>query len=309
MSITSLKKQVLDEILRIIRHLDHTGKNTEYYKNFIGKMSEKEFSRWFRNFLEDKDENLYLEFTADDEPSIEDIRKSAKTAGIPLEHRVYYRHGAFQDAPTSTREPVMLGVITTKMLQQTTPLKVKRGDDVGNRSVRTGQVTGSSRVVNLSEPERNALLAVGAKSVIKELSGPRADAQNAKSEMYQRIANGESISLDDLTDDPADKTASVTFHVYMLGGCIETDIIDTGMLLKQTRDSELNKALQGARVLESDASWSEHESWMQNILEEVDTIDRALDVLPEDLDARAQTEIDQVRDIADLIVSTISQGE
>jgi hypothetical protein len=233
--VKGLRRDTLDIIKRGFQDIDTPDRsNTKFYENMISQMSDDKFVEWMLEFLQNDDENLYLEVDGDNEPDIRDIRRCAERLNIPLEYKLYYRHGVYADQPMPTMEPVIVGIVPVKMLQQTTPIKVKRGHSIDNRSTRTGQVTGKSKVAAISEPERNALIAIGADNVIKELTGPRADNQEAKNILYERIANGEPARLSELPNRPQDKTSMVTLNTYFIGACLESDILGNGLVLPKT---------------------------------------------------------------------------
>jgi hypothetical protein len=272
MNVAQMKKDIIKLITKGFAEIDTpTKQNTEFYRKMIDSMPEQKFIKWLKGFLEDPDQNLYLEIDTDNEPSIDKIQKAAKDLGIPLEYPVYYRHGIFANNPKPTLEPVMVGIIPIKMLQQTTPIKVKRGHNISHRSSRTGQVIGKSKVVAVSEPERNALLAIGATNTLKELTGPRADNQKAKQILYERIANGEPLRLADMPDEPEDKTSMVTLNVYLLGACLESDLLGRGMVLPQTKKS------MEANVVASQVSEGIELNNLNNIL--TDEIHQTTDVI------------------------------
>ena len=244
----ALRKEILELIAAMLGPIDNSKKlNFNYYKQLINGKTDEELVVWIREFLEDEDNNFYIEIAPDDEPTINEIRDAASAIGCQLEYPVYYQHGIFKDRPTPSRDPMIVGVIPVKTLQQTTPIKLKRGDNIGNRSMRTGQGVGKSRVVNISEPERNALLAQGGDTILKEFTGARADNENAKREMYRAIAAGDPVRINDLPNDPRDKTAMRTFYYYLIGACLLSDILKTGYLLPKTSKKvfrEVEKSLE-----------------------------------------------------------------
>lgn len=270
-----MKKDVINELEKTLKHIDNPkSSNTKWWNSHINAMSDEKFIKWFKDFLEDPDKNIYVEISPDDEPTINDIRKAAAEVNCELEHTVYYRHGLFKDNPVGTRDPVMVGVIPIKMLQQTTPIKLKRGDNIGNRSIKTGQATGSSRVVNVSEPERNALIAQNANTILKELTSARSDNEPAKQEMYRRISEGEAVRIEDLPNDPRDKTAMRSFQYYLLGACLHSDILKTGLLLPAP-SREVEREIT-SRFKESDSLVSEIRDLEQH-LESLDAIENNFD--------------------------------
>ena len=55
-----------------------------------------------------------------------------------------------------------------------------------------------------------------------------------KDEMYSAITNKGYISINDLTDDVANKTALNTVDVYFLSMGIKTDLITKDLVIKKT---------------------------------------------------------------------------
>ena len=64
--------------------------------------------------------------------------------------------------------------------------------------------------------------------------GPRADDMVMKDEMYSAITNKGYVSINDLTDDVANKTSLNTVDVYFLSMGIKTDLITRDLVIKKT---------------------------------------------------------------------------
>ncbi len=112
----------------------------------------------------------------------------------------------------------------------------KNGLSISNtkRSALTGQVSASDKNGRESDMENSMLLVVGANNILRELNGPRADDMVMKSEMNTAINTNGYVSLDQLDDDPTNKTALNTIDVFMLGMGLKTDLVTGGLMLKHT---------------------------------------------------------------------------
>jgi hypothetical protein len=76
---------------------------------------------------------------------------------------------------------------------------------------------------------------------LKELLGPRANAQDAKREMLRQIVSNGYTTLEDLPNDPSEKTTLMTLNTYLLASGIRSDLVtsslETPYTLKKRRES------------------------------------------------------------------------
>lgn len=111
--------------------------------------------------------------------------------------------------------------------------------DIDERSLKTGDVKGESKVTSVSEPETYALMAMGAEKTLEELLGPRADNTQAKAQMYRAIARDGFCTLSDLKSDRTSSTTLNTLNTYLIACGIRSDLITNTMQTEYT----INQAL------------------------------------------------------------------
>ena len=83
------------------------------------------------------------------------------------------------------------------------------------------------------------LASLGMEYSLRELNGPRADDLVMKNQMLQDIALNGFTRLEDMEDDPANKTTLNTVNVFLLGMGLESDLVTKGLMLKSTLRDEL----------------------------------------------------------------------
>jgi UDP-N-acetylmuramyl pentapeptide synthase len=79
--------------------------------------------------------------------------------------------------------------------------------------------------MRISDVENYALSAIGADEALKEFFGPRADAEDAKMEMYKNISKQGYTYLNDLPNDLSKKQTLNTVNSYLIGAGITSDLI------------------------------------------------------------------------------------
>ena len=216
-SIKEKRKYFMEYMTNIYDILDPSGTNTKLFREKYDKLSDDEFSKSVEAFLSnDKIKGFYLEVVEfERDLSLENIFKCAEYMNIPLFEHVAVPHinGSVDDAIV-TPEPVPVGYIHAKRMQQT--LLKKNTGSISNdkRNPKTGLVYGEDRNAMTSNVETYSMVASGATNALRELMGPRADNMRAKTEMYRRINQDGYVSLDDLPNDQRDKVAINSLDTY-----------------------------------------------------------------------------------------------
>ena len=103
----------------------------------------------------------------------------------------------------------------------------------------TAQVTGADKNGRESDLENTMLASLGMENTLRELNGPRADDLVMKNQMLHDIALNGYTKLEDMEDDPANKTTLNTVNVFLLGMGLESDLVTKGLMLKDTLKTEL----------------------------------------------------------------------
>ena len=115
--------------------------------------------------------------------------------------------------------------------------------DIDERSLKTGDVKGESKITSVSEPETYALMAMGAEKGLEEMLGPRADNQTAKSTMYRDIARDGFCTLSNMPKDRLGSTTLNTLNTYLIACGIRSDLITNTMQTEYT----INQSLKNRR--------------------------------------------------------------
>ena len=227
-SIKDKRKVVMDYLDKFFNTLDPSGANAKLYHEKFDKMSDAQFDKAFTAFLNNDKANFYLEIVEyERDLKIEDIEKCADTMNVPLFERVAmpYLTGDKSNIIV-TPEKVAVGYIHEKRMPQTLMKKSAASIKISKRNPKTGQVVGDDKNARNSDSEVYSLATLGANAALREFLGPRADDSKAKSEMYSKIGDNGFVSLDELTDDPYNKTAVNTFDVYFLMQGLRTNMIE-----------------------------------------------------------------------------------
>lgn len=221
--IKTKRKYIMKEITRMYDLLDPSGTNSKRFKDKWGKLSDKEFEKQMTAFFNDPTrKGFYLEIEEfERDLKMEDVLKASEELNIPFFEYVALPHinGSATEDVVVTPEPVPVGFIHGKRLQQTALKKNTGSIHTDTRSAISGLVTGDDKNAVNSNVETYALTATNSKMAIRELLGPRADAMTAKSEMYANIQRDGYCSLDDLTrtqDKPTLNAIEAYFELMML---------------------------------------------------------------------------------------------
>ena len=242
MPITAEKRAKMEDLIyKFFSAFDKSGTNTNYYKEFFGSMSDTKFDQYFKEFFNNQKAHIILNIV-DYEHSIkmEDIERAAKVLKIPLFENVYTPHVTMdKDKVVCTKEPVPVGYLNIKRTQQTVSKKNGISTNIDQRSALTAQVTGADKNGRESDLENTMLASLGMENTLRELNGPRADDLTMKNQMLRDIALNGYARLEDLDDDPMNKTTLNTVNVFLLGMGLESDLVTKGLMLKNTLKDEL----------------------------------------------------------------------
>ena len=227
-SIKEKRKYVMDYLIEMYDILDPSGTNTKNLKEKYDKMSDEEFSKEIERFLNDDSvKGFYLEIVEfERDLSLENVFKCAEAKNIPLLEYVATPHinGSTEDAIV-TPEPVPVGYIHAKRMQQTLLKKNSGSLKIDDRDPKTGQVRGKDKNAVNSNVETYSLVAAGYNQALRELMGPRADNMRAKNEMYTSISRDGYVSLDELSNNQEDKVAINSLDAYFTLQGFRTNLV------------------------------------------------------------------------------------
>lgn len=227
MSVTDKRKKFMTYLCDCMDLLDPSGENSKAYHELFDPMSDKEFDAYVRKFFADDKANFYLEIIEfERDLKIENIKKCADFMKVPLFERVTlpYLTGDPNNAPV-TPEPVAVGYIHEKRMQQTLLKKNSGSIDIKKRNPKTGQVINEDKNARNSDVESFSLVAIGANEALKEFMGPRADDMKAKNQMYNEISKKGYVSMSELDNDPENKVALNTLDAYFYMQGLSTNLV------------------------------------------------------------------------------------
>lgn len=229
-TIAEKRKRFMDKLVKVMDALDPSGTNSQYYIDKYSKMSDKEFDRTIRDFFSDEKANFYLEIVEyERDITYDGIEKAAKILGVPLYERVALPYiNRDPDNIITTPEPVPVGYIFEKRMQQTLLHKNAGSTSISRRNPKTGQVTGADKNARDSDVETYAMLSLGAEKGLAELLGPRADNMVAKNQMESRIARDGYVKLEDLDNSTENKISLNTLDVYFTMMGFKTNLVYGG---------------------------------------------------------------------------------
>lgn len=227
-SIKEKRKVVMEYLDKFFNTLDPSGANSKLYHEKFDHMSDQQFDQYFRKFLNNDKQNFYLEIVEyERDLKIEDIEKCAEIMTVPLFERIAMPYLTMdKNNVVVSTTPVPVGFIHEKRMPQTLMKKSAASIKTDKRNPLSGQVVGDDKNARNSDSEVYSLATLGANAALREFLGPRADDSKAKSEMYSKIGDNGFVSLDELTDDPYNKTAVNTFDVYFLMQGLRTNMIE-----------------------------------------------------------------------------------
>lgn len=221
------RKEFMTKLCKAMDILDPTKQNSQNYKSDLGAMSDAQFDKWAKRFLDDDKEQFYLEIVEyERDLTIEQVEKCAEFLRVPLFERVALPHVTHDlNNIVVTPEPVAVGYIHEKRMPQTLLKKSAGSITVSKRNPKTGQVTGDDKNARNSDAETYSMIAMGAEMGLRELMGPRADDMVAKTQMYNAIARKGFVSLEELDNDPKNKVSLNTFDAYFVLQGINTNLL------------------------------------------------------------------------------------
>lgn len=216
--------------------IDPSKINTNFYRSFFSKMTDKEFDSFFDRFF--KDDNAYLVLTVtafESDITIENIEATAKFLNVPLFEYVVMPYGSTDKSkPIVTPYPVPVGYFHEKRVQQTAIKKNSTSIEITNRDAKTGQVVNHDKNSRQSIDENYCLMTSGNVQAIKEFMSFRADDLVMKEEAYTKIRQDGYVSMEELPDHLENKTTLNLLDTYLISMGLKSDLVTGGYLLTKT---------------------------------------------------------------------------
>jgi len=235
-------ERIKNLVLGVITRMDNKkGLNIKRYTDFFNACEKDPdlFRNWDVLQSDEFDSAPTLLQLPFEEVRMNQIKAAAEFEGIELEDYIYYRHHDKRGIRSKMKVPV--GYCTIKRVQQILSKKNHYALDIDDRTLKTGDVKGESKVAAISEPETYSLMAIGAEKTLEELLGPRADNQQKKMQMYRQIARDGFCTLADMKSDRSSSTTLNTINTYLLACGVRSDLITDTLKTEYTLNKDLRK--------------------------------------------------------------------
>lgn len=227
-SLHERKQRTIDYVCEALDKLEGGTTNSSHYRKEWEAMSDTAFLKMMEDLrAHDMKQMVYFEIIEfERDLKLDNIQKCADFMGVPL-----YEYVAIPDVTGDdgnvvvTPEPVPVGYAHYKRMQQTVMKKTSTSIKVSKKNPLSGQVVYADKTVRNTDVETYAMVALGAKKALAEFMGPRADDPVAENEMYSAIANDGYVRMEDLTNDPANKTAINTLNSFFLLQGFTTNLV------------------------------------------------------------------------------------
>ena len=239
--ITKKQRQECEAIiLNGFKLADRDGHNVEVYKKKFAKMTDDQFYDFCAL-------DFPYRFHVDGFPNtkIEDIEAALNAIGQHLIEPIAlpYLYRNKDGVPVNTK-PCIVGYIPIKRVQQIVTKKNGMSVDISQRDMKTGRLTGHDKNGMTSDLEQISLGVMGLEKTMIELSRPRADSMNAKSQFYNNINLKGQVSLDDIEIEIDDSLSKNLMNTYLLGALLNSNLINQDYYLMYTRkEKQKNKGI------------------------------------------------------------------
>ena len=243
---TEKRKRIEAKIFEVLGHLDtKDGYNVTHYKDMFRNMSDEEFGKFCEwcndpDDLNQLDHTLFIQALPFEEPSYDSALNALDALGVPFEEYVEFNIDG--NGYVRSRYPIPVGYLGIKRMEQLLSKKNRYSLDNDERSIKTDQASGDSKVGAISDTEAAALLSHNADAVFRELYGARSGDEKQRNKMYKDIALNGYTTLAALEDEANNDTKSTlnTFNSYLLAAGIRTDLITNSLKLPITIKKELS---------------------------------------------------------------------
>lgn len=232
------RKEIEDLIYKVFDALDPTGVNTEKYKSFFSSMNDKEFEKYMKEFLDDDMENFVFDMVDfERDLNMNNIEKAADILKVPISEYIFMPSLTMnKNKIVSSTDKCIVGYANIKRLQQLVMKKNGLSVDNSKISSLTGQVIDKDKNSRDSDIESEILVSLGADKILQELNGARSDDHVMKREMNNSIATKGYVALDELTNDPTNKTTLSTVNAFLLSMHVKSDLISDSYILPKTTE-------------------------------------------------------------------------
>ena len=224
------RQQIQDLVIKTMQLMDPTGINAKKYQSMFQSMNDAQFKQWIEAFLQDDKSNFRLDIEefGDGKRSwkFENIEKAANFLKVPLFEYVYLPHiSTNPNRPVRTKQPVLVGYLNIKRVQQFVTKKTGLSLDDTDRDEFTGKMKGDSKGGTTTGIENELLAGMGADKILSEISGSRADNVTEYNNMLSEIAEHGSVELENIKTNVYDKPTVLKADLFFMAMGIKTDLV------------------------------------------------------------------------------------
>lgn len=233
-------EKIKNLVMGVIKAMDNSKQLNVKRYDALFQMFEKnpdEFRKWDVLNNDALDSSIQIFCMPFEEPTMPQIKHAADLLHLPLEEYIYYRMNDPRGIRSKVKVPV--GYVHIKRVQQLLSKKNHYAMDNDERSLKTGDVKGESKVASISDVEAYALSAIGADNALKEFYGPRSTNEKKKQEMYREIARDGYCTLSEIDKIKSPSVPLQTINTYLLASGIRSDLINSTLKTDYTIEQDL----------------------------------------------------------------------
>ncbi len=209
-------------ILNYFRTIDKSGINEEFYREKFKRMSDNEFLIMFKSNkfplrLHSKGFDNDITFT--------DIKNSLDLLNVPMYENVNLNY-IFKDSEGNAvqSEKCIVGYLHIPKMRQLNIKKSNNGTDISSVNHKTGELTGPSKVVSITDREFESISIFKLHNTMKEMLTFRSDDINNFDKAYNAIINKGSVDNSDL-DETYNNISRNNLYVSLMCAQLDNNLI------------------------------------------------------------------------------------
>ena len=225
------RENVEKKIYKVMKIVDPTGQNTEYYKKKFAGMNDKEFYDFFNQDFPLKFQTKVFEV----DPNVTQIIDALHSINVPITEKINmpFLYKNKDGVPVKT-QPALVVYLPLKRMKQMVIKKSGYSVNISKRDYRTGLLIDTDKNGNSTDREFESLVVMNLDNTLKELSTVRADAMSAKNNFYNEINIKGMTSLKDVDIENSDSIARNLLSAYLIGAHIQSNLVNVNYLLPRT---------------------------------------------------------------------------
>ena len=232
------RKEVEEQVYKVMDILDPTKQNSQFYKAKFVKMNDKQFIKFFSQDFPLKFQIRLFEI----EPTMKQISDALDYIHVPMieQMNLPFEYRDKNGTPVKSDDALILYVPIRKV-KQFLSKKNSMSTNISNRDMKSGLLQTVDKNGNTSDREMESLAVMGLDASMKELATYRADSMNAKDEFYSMINTTGMVRQSDIDVETSDSLARNELNVYLLGAGLNSNLINEGNYLRHTLTSRGRK--------------------------------------------------------------------